>query len=448
MLIEFRVANYRSFREPVTFSMEAADIVSQPPSLDQQNVFQAGEVKLLSSAVIYGANASGKSNLVSALNFMRTLVLSSSRNTQVGEPISVEPFRLSTTTEGEPSRFEIVFLTDEVQYRYGFEVNTKEVVNEWLYRLGSIREIRLFSRTPDAFEVNARSFREGQPLKDLTRANALFLSVVAQFNGQTAKVILDWFRKFAVNRGVDDYGEEMLRAVAQYESSRFSKVIGQLICRLDVGIDRLEIERVPITPPPSTASMPDELAEPMKAFFEALSKLGSTDNVRVRTGHYRYDSEGHALDIVSFDLEDQESAGTRRLFTLAYPLVRALQNGGVLVVDELDARIHSNLAVELIQLFNSQESNPHHAQLIFTTHNTNLLGERLFRRDQVWFVEKSRHGASALYSLAEYRTDGKMERNDASFEKNYLSGRYGAVPFPGDLSDALGADVGQEITEE
>ncbi|NCC31440.1 MAG: ATP-binding protein [Chloroflexia bacterium] len=442
MLIEFSVGNYRSFKERVTLSMEAADIASQPPSLDAQNVFAATDnLRLLTSAAIYGANASGKSNLIRALHMMRRLVLTSSRETQLGEHLPVEAYLLSTATHDQASEFEVVFLVNDEQYRYGFTVTPERVVSEWLYRLGSSREVTLFSRSDDRIKVNTRTFREGRNLEDRTRSNALFLSVVAQFNGRTAGSIFQWFGRLGVNTGIHDEAD-MLQALDQFERSPYGKLMEQLIRRLDVSIEGLQFERTPAVIP---SSVPHEVAEQMRVVFDALAKSGhEPENVTIKTHHQRFDPEGRPIDQVTFDLSEHESEGTRRLFALAYPLMRALQEGLVLFVDEIDARIHSNLVIALIRLFNDPGTNPQHAQLIFTTHNTNVLSARLFRRDQIWFVEKTRQGASELYSLVEYRLDGKIVRNDAGFAKDYLAGRYGAVPFIGDLRMLLGAEHGTE----
>ncbi|MBP1467750.1 AAA family ATPase [Candidatus Chloroploca sp. M-50] len=442
MLIEFSVENFRSFQDQVTLSMEAAKISSRPASLDEHNVFSAGKnVRLLTSAAIYGANASGKSNLIAALRFMRTFVGRSFSDTQVGEPIPVEPFRLNTETERLPSTFEIVFLIADEQYRYGFAANSEQIVREWLFRLGSSRELTLFERHDAQIKVNSRSFREGLGLEKRTRSNALFLSVVAQNNGAIAGDLVRWFGQLGVNLGVTDK-RDLIEALHNFERSSDREAIEELVRRLDIGIEAIAIERVPFQPP---STMPAEVSELMQQMFDRLTKNSDkVESVSVKTYHQRYDRDGGSVGTVAFDLEAQESAGTRRAFALAYPIVRALRKGGVLVVDELDARMHPNLAVELIKLFNDPVTNPHHAQLIFTTHNTNLLSAKLFRRDQIWFVEKSRRGASDLYSLVEYRLDERMVRNDASFEKDYIAGRYGAVPFIGDLAGLLEAEHGQE----
>lgn len=438
MLVEFSVGNYRSFKQKVTLSMVAANISSKPESLDRENVFSVEPgVKLLTSAAVYGANASGKSNLIKALAFMRNFVRFSSRESQIEETIPVEPFRLSTETESQPSFFEIVFLTNQTQYRYGFTVNNQRIVEEWLYRLGKAREMKLFHRDENGISISSRNFPEGKMRETLTRPNALFLSVVAQFNGTTATTLLEWFKRLNVNTGIDDRGF-FLFSVANFENSSYREDIERFIKRLDIGIESFVPERQPVALP---SNMPEQFAELMANLQKLQEKVGNSERITIKTFHRRFDGSGQPQDDVSFDLDKHESDGTQRLFALASPLLGALYKGEVIIIDEMDARIHPNLVTELVRLFNSEATNPNHAQLIFTTHDTNLLSADLFRRDQVWFVEKSRHGASDLYSLVEYRVDSKRVRNDASFEKDYVMGRYGAIPFIGDLSELLGADV-------
>lgn len=440
MLVEFSVGNYRSFQAPVTLSMVAANISSRSDILDTHNVFNAGSrLQLLTSAAIYGANASGKSNLIRAMAFMQRFVLTSSRESQITEAIPVEPFRLNTATESQPSFFEIVFLIKNIQYRYGFQVQRQRVVAEWLYRLGKAREMKLFDRTDDQIKITPRNFPEGRGLEERTRPNALFLSVVAQFNGETAITVLQWFQQLLINTGIDS-DHDLFLAATSFENSAYRLDIEQFIKRLDIGIEHFEVEYLPIAIPKNMfANMPAEIVE----LITRLQKTMDATRQSIKTVHQRFNDEGQTQDTVMFDLEEHESAGTQRLFGLAPALVHALRHGVVLVIDELDARIHPNLVTELIRLFHSSTTNPHHAQLLFTTHNTNLLSARLFRRDQVWFVEKSRQGASDLYSLAEYRlNDQKMVRNDASFEKDYVLGRYGAIPFIGNLDELLRGNSG------
>lgn len=447
MLIEFSVGNYRSYKETVTLSMVAAAIKSRPEELDINNVIEIdSNLKLLTSAAIYGANASGKSNLIAALHFMREFVLTSSRETQITQAIDVERFRLSSETDGEPSLFEVVFLLEGTRYRYGFEVTAERVNAEWLYTVPTTREARLFERELDDIKVNARLFKEGRGLEVRTRSNALFLSVVAQFNGDIAKKLLRWFANLRVSTGLSDI-ESMLLAMHQFENPRYKEDIVQFMKKLDVGIDDLIVERLPAASLSDVPSiMPDELKRAMELF---LKSTADAERLIIQTVHKKYDADGRRVGDEKFDLQEHESEGTKKLFALAYPVLYALRNGQTLVVDEFDARLHPLITCEIIRLFSSKKTNPRSAQLIFTTHDTNLLSSRLFRRDQIWFVEKSRQGFSDLYSLVEYRIKerdtvdyrirerGTMVRNDASFEKDYIEGRYGAIPFIGDFSGLM-----------
>ena len=206
MLIEFSVGNYRSFHKIVTLSMVAAKLRSKIKDLDENNVFQVdGQPDLLISAAIYGANANGKSNLVSAIHFMRKFVLDSPKETRATGAIPVENFRLSTTTENQPSYFEVVFITEGRRYRYGFQITPERVLAEWLFYVPRSREAKLFERDLDKV-VLGEHFKEGRDLIDLTRPNALFLSVVAQFNGEIAQAIVAWFRKLKIASGLQDMG--------------------------------------------------------------------------------------------------------------------------------------------------------------------------------------------------------------------------------------------------
>jgi AAA15 family ATPase/GTPase len=426
MLIEFTVGNFRSFKDPVTLSMVAANLVSKDKALDEENTIQVDDdLRLLTSAAIYGANASGKSNLAAALRFMQGFVLNSSRETQAEDRIGVERFRLSTETEGQPSHFEIIFLLDGKKYRYGFEVTTERVVAEWLFFVPTSREANLFERKLDDIKVSTRHFKEGRGIEERTRPNALFLSVVAQFNGEIAQRILTWFRRFNVNLGISDdfdlrFAGELFHEIKSRTGIIHKSTILGFIKDLDLGINDIRSERV--TTPWHPGS------EEAKALLESISSLlvnlPAEEITRIRTVHQKYDSKGNPVGSEIFDLIDQESAGTQRLFSLALPILIALRVGRRLFIDELDARLHPLITQAIIGLFNSKKSNPNNAQLIFTTHDTNLLSNKLFRRDQIWFVEKDRFGASHLYSLAEFRV-----RNDASFERDYIEGRYGAIPF-------------------
>jgi uncharacterized protein len=425
MLIGFSVGNYKSFKETVTLSMVASSITEEEQELDINNVFEVNhKLKLLKTAAIYGANASGKSNLIAAINFMKWFVLNSSKETQVSDAIDIEAFRLSTETEKEPSFFEIVFLLEGKTFRYGFEVNAREVVSEWLFQADDSEEKMLFERDFDKCILG--DFPEGQGISDKTRSNALFLSVVAQFNGQISGKILLWFSKtLQLISGLQDrqYRKETLES---FENDRHRHDIIEFIKKLDLGIADIQIKN---QPPFMTSNNKALYA----TSYGGSLYLNSESKLTVKTIHPKYDADGKQTAIELFDLEKHESEGTNKLFALAGILLDTLRIGKILLIDELDARLHPLITRELIYLFNSNETNPHNAQLIFTTHDTNLLSSKTFRRDQIWFTEKDKQGATDLYSLVEYKV-GK----NASFEDDYIIGKYGAIPFIGNFKELIG----------
>jgi AAA15 family ATPase/GTPase len=410
MLIGFSVGNYKSFKETVTLSLVASSITEEDKELDENNLFPINnKLSLLKSAAIYGANASGKSNLVAAINFMKWFVLNSSKETQVSDAIDIEAFRLSTETEKEPSFFEIVFILEDKTFRYGFEVNAREVVSEWLSQADDTEEKMLFERDFDNYILD--DFAEGQGISDKTRSNALFLSVVAQFNGKISGKILLWFSKnLQLISGLQDtqYREETLES---FENDRHRHDIIEFIKKLDLGIADIQI----------------------KKYYSQKTPMFGIYEVGVKTVHRKYDADGKQTAIELFDIETHESEGTNKLFALAGLLLDTLRTGKILLIDELDARLHPLITRELICLFNSNETNPHNAQLIFTTHDTNLLSSKTFRKDQIWFTEKDNKGATDLYSLVEYKV-GK----NASFERDYIMGKYGAIPFIGNFKELIG----------
>lgn len=435
MLIGFSVGNYRSFKEPVSFSMVAAKLKPKNDELNKSNLFPATDsVNLLRSAAIYGANASGKSNLIQALAFMRQFVLLSSRDTQAEEPIDVESYRLSTETEHAPSHFEIVFCLEGRRFRYGFEVDSDRIHAEWLYHVPSQREARLFIRDDNDFTISS-VFKEGKGLENRTRDNALFLSVVSQFNGPIAKNILGWFRRLGVISGLGDIGYRHY-TLAKFKDGTFREEMLGIIKELDTGIADIEIRTTEL----SEANIPLELLQRLTEFVEsdARRKVTTPTEVEVLTSiHKKYDSDNAPIELTSFEFGKNESEGTQKLFYLLGPVLDTLKTGRVLFIDELDARLHPHITVSIVKLFHSTNTNPKNAQLIFATHDPKLLDNRLLRRDQIWFTEKDKYGATKLFSLAEYQV-----RNDALFEKDYLAGKYGAVPFIGSLDYLLGSNNG------
>jgi AAA15 family ATPase/GTPase len=418
MLVQFSVGNFLSFKEIVTLSMVASSIKEHR----ETNVFKAknSKIELLKSGVIYGANASGKSNFFKAMNFMANFIKNSSKEGQVGEEIDgVESFRLSTETFEKPSYFEIVFILENIMYRYGFEVDYKEVKSEWLYYAPKKTELELFTREYGEFNIQ-NSFEEGLDLYKKTRNNALFLSVVANFGGEFSTKILQWFKQFNIISGLDDNYFSYTRK--QLKNDNFKKELIDLVHSANLGIDDIESD--------------DDDGISKSVFEDIVKKLSpmtnNTDigirinNFSLDTLHKKYDSNNKFVGYEKFQLFHHESEGTKKLFSLFGPIIDTLKVGKIIVIDELDAKLHPLLTRFIIELFHSNNHNSNNAQLIFNSHDTNLLSNHYFRRDQIWFSEKDEYGSTDLYSLVDYKV-----RNDASYEKNYLLGKYGSIPYIG-----------------
>lgn len=430
MLIELSVANYRCFRDRVTLSLEAEPRISErDKAVDERNVAHTADGDLLRVVGIYGANASGKSNLLRALSALRSLVLDSAREGQVGDRLPVDPFRLDVDSLRAPTELEVVFMEAGLQYRYGVALTSGRVEREWLFaRAVGDEEQRWFERERETYDVGP-GWQHDASLEEKTRAEALHLSVAAAFNHPQATSLLEWFRRLRLINGLEAQGiaahaTELLGSVAHGEAIRV------LIRRLDFGIDDLRVV--------GNLSLLEDKNPHLhmamsKASIDAMRFIGYPRVLAVRSG-------------VEFDLYQDESAGTAKAFELAGPIVEALASGDVVVIDEFDARLHTLLAKQIVELFQDPLTNPHDAQLVFASHDTNLLTRTLLRRDQLWFVEKSRKTHSSdLYSLAELRfDDGKGVRNDARYEADYLQGRYGAIPFFGNLEAILGEALKKE----
>jgi len=414
MLIEFNVANYRSFKDRVTLSM----LATNDDSLQESNVIVTEKRQLLKSVVVYGANASGKSNLLNAMRSMRRMVLTSSKDTQANEDIDVESFKLSTESDGKPCLFEIVFVQNNCTYRYGFEADRKRVHSEWLFNTPRTKEAQLFVREGKQFEVNSKRFKEGQGLEGKTRENALFLSVCAQWNGEISKNLLSWFRDFSFIHGLYDY-THLRTTVNKLTDITKKRWILEMTKLADLSIDDIEGREERLT----YDSLPDDMPEEVKK--EVIAQEIMT--VELKTVHKKFGENGTDAGTVVFDLEENESGGTQKFLNLAGPLLETIETGKLLVIDELDARLHPLLTRAVVKLFNSA-ANSKNAQLIFASHDINLLSNKIFRRDQVWFTEKDQFGATNLYSLIELQ----KVRKKASFGKDYILGKYGAIPFIGD----------------
>ena len=396
MLVNFTFKNFRSFRDEMTLSMEAASIQEL-----SEAVVKSCDEELLPVAVMYGANSSGKSNVLKALKAMRDVLLNSVK-LNPKDKLDAEPFCLDLTSAEQPTSFEIQFTLNGSKFRYGFDYTANEILAEWLYekRVGE-REFELFLRSGNEFKISKTRFAEGDGKQDATPSNRLFVSLVAQLNGKLSQSILDWFSSIEYISGMDgkEYAGKTLEML--FLNQQGATEIKQLFTETNLGFNELDIE------------LDDSVAMKMKA----------------ESVHNLYDADGTMVGVRTFSTDKMESEGTKKMIEIAGPLVDAILSGKILVVDELDAKLHPFLTRKIIGLFMDREIN-NGAQLIFATHDTNLLNLQYLRRDQIWFTEKDKTDSTELYSLVEFRDDaGNKVRNDRNIEKDYINGRYGAIPF-------------------
>lgn len=423
MLLQFSVNNFRSIKDTVTFSMSTASNETSKHS------FQTRDYHILNSAVIYGANASGKSNVLKAMSFMRNLVLNKPKITQSTDDLPHQPFRLNTETEQASSYFEIVFFLEDVKYRYGFEADSTTVYAEWLYSDEKGKESRLFERDNEQniHYVNKQKFKEGLGLK--VPDNHLFIWKCDQNDGDISKKILQWFSHFNLIDGLESEGYLHV-ALKQMENTNAKSELLKLVKIADLGINEIEMEKKDV-PQDFIKHLP--IPEDLK---QKMLDDGIFTTIELQTRHKKFSADNQLIGTVLFELNEDESQGTQKFFTLSAPILDTLDKGKVLLVDELDASLHPMLTECFIKLFNNKELNKHNAQLIFVTHDIHLLSvPELFERDQIWFTEKDQYGSTKLYSLLEFRKNnkGKDVRATDNLEKHYLQGRYGAVPYIGEL---------------
>ena len=420
MLIEFSVTNFKSINSTQTLSM----VTSSIRELQEQNCFMTSEKgvpPLLRSIVIYGPNASGKSNLIEAMVFMGTFVSESSKEGQEGKSIDVKPFLFNTIRRAEPSEFEVIFLHNGIRYQYGFAVNFTRVTHEWLIAYPEGRAQRWFEReyiTANNHEnwYFGSKFKGNKTLlQQATRTNALFLSTAVQLNNEQLKPVYNWFHQKLRIIGFGSLVPSFSASMCKTDEGR--KRVIELLNAADLSIADLKFEIKKF----DSNEIPSDMPEPLKEYL--CKVMDGQETPEVKFIHTMPGSN----ELISLERLD-ESVGTRKLFDLAGPWLDVIDNGYVLIVDELNNSMHPIMVRFLISMINNPQINKKNAQLIFTTHDTSLLDNELFRRDQIWFTEKDALNATNLYPLSDF-----TPRKNEALEKGYLNGRYGAIPYIGEI---------------
>ncbi|MCX7428790.1 MAG: ATP-binding protein [Planctomycetia bacterium] len=430
MLVEFRVENHRSLRDEQVLTMQAGRVGDETDPRPRHVPGHADS--LLTVAGLYGANASGKSNVLAALAFMREAVVMSHRfwSPDVGasreSSVPREPFAWGPK-RNESSLFEVTFLVGHVRYQYGFQASDERFLEEWLYAWPSGKKQVWFERDNQTLKFGENLKGENRVIAEVTRPNALFLSTAVQHQHPQVAPVFAWFADLQV----------INLPVRQYSSMPF-QMSSELVLAtlLEDEAYRHASSLIP--------SLPDEdLPKPLLEDFRHWLKQADIGIVDVRAEKREQEGKRRRLGPAFFLKHEsaaddawlplrEESHGTQTLFHMAFPILRVLRIGGVLLVDELERSLHPALARKIIEQFNDPATNPKNGQIVFATHDTNLLGttvgEPALRRDQVWLTEKDPEGATVLYPLTDYKP-----RKAENLERGYLQGRYGAIPFLGDF---------------
>ena len=420
-LLRFTIENFRSIAERKTMVFTPTSIKDEPSA----NIVKDANGNYLRTTAIYGANSSGKSNLIQGLSTMAHLVQSSIKMHDKDE-LQYEPFLLNKANANKPTLYEVEFVTNGICYRYGFSNTDKQICEEWLIRKEkSGRESNLFIRTLEGIGVNEKLFHEGENLEEKTNNNRLFISLVGQLGGKVSNSVIHFFQEgINVLSGLDTNSYNSFTKSYLNKNAPGCGEMKSFFKRAQLGfkdvvsmVHDIDVHDLP-------KDIPNELRE------ELVKDLQGKKQIKVFSSHGIYNEDGTMVATKNFEFDEMESAGTRKLFDMAGPIFDTLNSGSVIVIDELDAKMHPLISQELVSLFNDPNRNLNCAQLIFSTHDTNLLSIHLLRRDQIWFTEKDAQERTDIYNMMQIvLPDGSKPRGDGNIGRNYINGRYGGIPY-------------------
>lgn len=398
MILEFSVENFLSFKDKITFSMLAESSKELP-----DNYLKVNGKKILKTAAIYGANASGKSNLFKALANMIFMLLKSD-NYKPEEKLPIKPFLFNEELKISASAFEIKFIVDKIRYIYGFRATEDFIFEEYLYYYPNGRKTKIFDRS-EAF-IYSFPKKDAKLLNDLSQKNApnkLFISTATSWNYEKTKIpYLFLINSINFFDSIDNLKDVACRTYNKY-GEQLKKVALEFLKKADFNIVDFIINETEV-PKEMLINIPESVREYHSKVYNIMFKHKGSDA------------------LIAYN---EESAGTRIIFTFIPYIMEAISNQKVLIIDELDKSLHPYLVELIVKMFNDKEINENNAQLIFNTHDTNLLNQNILRRDQIWFTEKDTETSSSdLYRLSDFSV-----RKEENFEKGYLLGRYGAVPL-------------------
>lgn len=415
MISKFTVGNFLSFKDEYSISFDAAAL-KDPNERIYHSSFPDNPYKLLKSVSIYGSNSAGKSNLLKAFNFMQHWVINSFNESNRVQEIPVKPFLLRENFDKNDSHFEVVFYVEQIKYRYGYKIQKDFVNEEWLfYSEPKKREQNYFFRKGQEIAFN-NSWRKSltvkiEPLISYVKPRVLYISVLAQFNIDIGNLTIQWFNKNHI--GFDFSNDYFINTAASLlADSEYYIAIHELIKQAKLGFSSIEQRVI-------------GKYKEHETYSDDFIDFALNEDVRdyeIKTKHNVFNKNDKVVKNIFFDLRKHESLGTRKFFALAGALLSAIKNKEIIWVDELDSKLHPLLFETIIKFFNSNKFNHRGAQLIFTIHSTQLLKEKVLRRDQIFTIDKNEFGESSIKGMHTANI-----RIDASHEKDYLSGKFGGI---------------------
>jgi AAA15 family ATPase/GTPase len=396
MLIQFNFKNFKSFKDDSSLDMTATSITEHP-----YNLISSGDEKYIKTAAIYGANASGKSSVIQAFKFMQKWVMNSFKQASENEYIPLKRFAFDNDSAQEPAEFEVFFKYKNNEYQYGFLLDNKKILEEWLYlkkENSKDKYITLFERSDEGIKCDSKLLKGAENFIPMVENKTLFLSIISNAKISYAKDVFEWFLVVFII----DYGniasENAITTISptDLQNKDYQKELVKFLNAIDINIEEIIVEK----------------------------SKNENDEPKIYTKHLMKDKKNYYKMPIS-----DESSGTNKMFSLFYYLQFSIKMGVPIFIDELDAKLHPLLLRYILTMFHDENINKNGAQLIYVTHDNYTLTKDIFRRDQIWFVEKDSDAVSHLYSLAEYKSDdNKKTRKDASYNKDYLLGKYGSVP--------------------
>lgn len=424
MIVNFSLSNAFSFNSAQNLSMLA--VSSSKDDINQVNVMSVKEDRILKSALVFGANASGKSNLIKTISFMKDIVLHSVQAIESSITKNIIPFLLDENGPKNPTEMEVIFISENIKYRYGMSLFNGKIKEEWLYYTPSTRETILFERDGRDVEVNKAAFGESSLfIKDgviqKTRDDVPFISVIAGFNGEHSRRVVNWFNSIVVISGSNEAAFTGITLKLINESNDFKLWLRKILPAFQIN-DIYVDEVAPDLPFNDIKTDDDNL----KNLFSAIQNLAKTQkNLSLRV------IKKTATGEISVPI-DFESEGTKKIVYMLGPIYNAIFNGNLLLIDEFDSKFHTLLSKFIFRLFHEQSDLG--SQIIAAVQDVNLMSTDCFRRDQIWFVDKNvKSGGSNLYSLVEYKE--KQRALKSSYSSDYLSGAFNAIPLFDDAQD-------------